>query len=460
MTMLGAISTASLGAAVKVGARDEELCFYSMVVMGPAERKSTVMKIVAEPLREIERDVRAEQAPRLREERSRKEMHENRRRELLRRHSKANDADDREALWTEICDADKQIAMFGPLGPFRLLADDITAEGLSWLLTQHGRIGIMSAEGSAIDNIVGGQYNAQGKVAKLDGVLRAYGGESITVDRRGRDSEHIDRALLSITLAIQPSYLAGLIDHSRSRDLGLVSRFVYVTPRLRTGTRHDDDDLQQIDPKWSAAWSSTLHHIHNSLCIGNSQQNQQNGGGNGGSVGSVGGFLNKTMEIISLSLERSSRERLRELHYELEPKLANELVHIADWAGRHLGRIVKVAGFLHLADRKPVNEPIDLDTFRRAEEIGDYLFAHGRQALEEPDVATHRARQVLEQWEPETITVRDLHQRVFHFRGKAGPAAQLAAQLTEEGLLEFMAPEKKQNGGRPAARYKINRENL
>jgi hypothetical protein len=458
MGMLGALSTVSLGARVDAGGWKEELSLYSMVVMEPGERKSGVMDHVKAPLREIERREREEEGSRLRELRARKEMHEHQRRELLRKQSKTDDPEERDLLWKAIADVDNQLAMFGHLAAYRLLADDVTAEGLTWLLAQHGRIGILAAEGSAIDNIVGAHYSSEGKAAKLDIVLKGYSGEQHIVDRRGRDPEHVERPLLAITLIIQPEYLTGLIDHSRSRSLGLVSRFVYVTPRTIAGNR--DPEPQLLDPTWEDAWTCTLTHIH-TLLKENSRHSRRKHPSEGGFVGSVSDFVNKPFSIPTLSLDSSSMKRLRELQREIEPKLGpgGELFHIKDWANRHIGRILKTAGHLHLAHRRPLDHPIDLDILSRAQELGEFFMAHGRAALEEPDTTTLRARQVLERWADDTITINQIHRQVFHARGPSAPAKQLAEKLVESGLLEFVQPPRGQKG-RPAIQYKINRRNL
>ena len=449
MVMLGALSTVSLGAQVDAGnGWIEELGLYTLIVMAAAERKSSVMRIVTSPLRELEDYAREQELEELREERSRKAVFEHRRRYLLSRYGKTDDAEERKELWDEIKDCDRQLDMFGELAAYRLLADDVTAEGLSRLLTIHGRIGILSAEGSAIDNIVGGRYSDGN--SKLDIVLKAYSGEAHTVDRSGRDSEHAQRPLLSMTLAVQEDYLTNIIDHTRSRSLGLVSRFSFVTPRSRLGTRTEVPE--PVDPMWSGAWSKTLRAVFTALYKKIADTNDKRAE-QGICVSSVSGSLNKGEETtLSLSLSTTSQARLRELQRELEPTLGpgGDLAHVADWAGRHLGRILRVAGLLHLAESKTESEAIDLDTFARAEEIGAFLMAHGRNALEEPNTSTLRAQQVLERWKSDTITVRDLHRQVFHSRGTAEDATRLAGQLAEDGHLEYL-PTGPGGRGRPGS---------
>lgn len=451
MSMLGALSTVSLGAQVDAGnGWTEELGLYVMVVMAAAERKSTVLRIVTRPLRDIEAQTREQERAELQEERSRKAVFEHRRRHLLQKYGKTEGDEERNELWQEIKDADNQLAMFGELPSYRLLADDVTAEGLTRLLALHGSMGILSAEGSAIDNIVGGRYSDGN--AKLDIILKAYAGEPHTVDRRGRESEHAERPLLAIMLAIQEDYLAGLIDHSRSRSLGLVSRFVFVTPRSRVGQR--DVEPQPVPEYLADIWRDTLTRIHQNVFKENRCQNRQKEG-----FGVSGVFgVNKGVEnTLSLSLSSEAREQLRGRERTLEQWVGpgGELAHVADWAGRHLGRVLRIAGLLHLADKKTAADPIDEHTLYRAEDIGGFLMAHGRNAFEEPDTAALRAGQVLEQWATDTITMRDLYRQVFHARGKVDQARRLAGELIERGFLEEV-PVERGKPGRPSPTYKIN----
>ena len=345
-----------------------------------------------------------------------------------------------------------ELAKFDRVAEYRLLADDVTPEGLTALLAEQGRIGILAAEGSAIDNILG-RYS-EGK-AKLDIVLKAYAGEPHIVDRRGRDSERVDRPLLAISLAIQQPYLEGLIGHGQSRSLGLVSRFCFVIPRSRVGDRVEEP--APVDEFYANGWAKTLSRIHSDLYKENSRQNDKTGG----SVGSVSTSLNKGgTASLSLSLDTHARARLRELQRDLEPKLGSggDLAPLADWVGRHLGRVLRVAGLLHLAEDS-AEQTINLDTFERAERIGEFLMAHGRSALEEPDSISLRARDVLDRWKQDTITHRELQRQVFHGRPAKDETARLALELAEAGVLELIVPAERQPG-RPSPTYKINRSNL
>ena len=71
--------------------------------------------------------------------------------------------------------------------PLRLIADDITPEALTSLMADNnGIITVISTEGGLFD-IFNGKYSSN--VVSIDTVLKAYSGDSIRVDRKGREAE-------------------------------------------------------------------------------------------------------------------------------------------------------------------------------------------------------------------------------------------------------------------------------
>ena len=103
MMMLGALSTVALGAQVDAGnGWVEELSLYILVVMGAAERKSTVLRHVTRPLREIERDRREQEAEDLRDQRLVIERLKSRRSALLRKYGQTEDDGERAEVLAEL----------------------------------------------------------------------------------------------------------------------------------------------------------------------------------------------------------------------------------------------------------------------------------------------------------------------------------------------------------------------
>jgi replicative DNA helicase len=454
--MLGALSSAALGIKVDAGEWREELALFLLVVMGPANRKSSVMEIVIGPLRELERERRSQMKDDVAHARSRKEGAEQRRRQLLGAYAKAQDAAERAVAMDDIAEVDRELADIGEPHPFRLLASDATAEALAGLLSTHGKIAILASEGAFLDNLVGGRYS-EGS-ANLHLTLQAYAGEPFTIDRRGRGAEEIERPLLTVTLAVQDHYLPQLIEHPVARGQGLVSRFMFVTPVSRVGRRsiRTDPVPAELSDDWLGALEriQTLSNPYMPFAV-----NATNGSRRVSGIKSNKSLIRKSDPFPLLSFSPDAKLILDTMRDMLEPDLApqGQLGHIADWANRQPGRLVRIAGLLHLAAGHGPEELISDETTAKAWRVVDFLMEHGRAALEQPDATMRRAFVVINQWEAETISVRELRRHVLHSKTEPGAAEKLAASLVESGhLIPVLEAAGEPRPGRPASpRYTI-----
>lgn len=240
LVALGVISAASIGGAIEIdcGTWTEEVALYILAVMPSGDRKSAVLRLVVAPLAMIERELRDEAAPQIRDRRTRRDALEARKNKLVRKAGELDDPSERAIVEAELADVAAQLEAIGEPIPPRLFADDATPEALSGLLAKHGQIAILAAEAALIDNLIG-RYDANGS-ANLHLVCHAYSAEPTRVDRRGRDPELLDRPLLAITLTVQPHVLRGLIEHRTARDQGLVGRFAFSIPETHLGRRRTD----------------------------------------------------------------------------------------------------------------------------------------------------------------------------------------------------------------------------
>ena len=102
--------------------------------------------------------------------------------------------------------------------PYRLTVDDSTPERLVQLLGQHRRLALISTEAGLLD-MVGGQMARNG-TTNIDVYLKAWSGDTIVVDRVGRDSYIITKPTTSIVVTVQPSVLEaiGANPENRSND--------------------------------------------------------------------------------------------------------------------------------------------------------------------------------------------------------------------------------------------------
>lgn len=104
----------------------------------------------------------------------------------------------------------RQIASYKERTPLRLYVDDITTEKLNSVLADgNGKAAIISAEGGIFD-MLSGIYS---KNVNIDVMLKGYSGDSIRVDRVGRNSESIMNPALTILLTVQPNVLSEVMQN-------------------------------------------------------------------------------------------------------------------------------------------------------------------------------------------------------------------------------------------------------
>jgi hypothetical protein len=454
--MLGALSAVSLGIEVDAGGWREELPLYLLVVMGPAQRKSSVMGHILRPLEQLDRERREDMYDDVKKAETRIDAYQKRKQQLLSAQGNANDAEERERLLEEIDEIDRQLRELGEPHHFRRLASDATPEVLGTLLAAHGRIAVLASEAAFLDNLLG-RY-AEGS-PNLHLVCQAYEGERAIIDRR-RGVEEIDRPLLTVMLAVQEHHLPKLIEHPVAQSQGLVSRFLFATPRSRVGSRAIH--APQVPTDLQEDWANTLRTIDNLLkpATGDESDKSHSNGSSGSSVANR--LIKRESPSPPLSFSPEAHEIFDSLRDELEPRLADdggELAHVSPWANRNPGRLARIAGLLHLAGGHGPDTRISGDTMERAARIMFFFELEGRAALERPDATMRKAYAVLKEWEAETITVNDLHRKVFNAHGPVGPVKQLAADLEEQGHLEVVPPLVGKIG-RPSQTYLINREKL
>ena len=148
---------------------------------------------------------------------------------------------------------------------------------------------------------------------------------------------------------------------------------------------------------------------------------------------------------------------LTEIQEQIEPRLgpAGDLHSIADWTGRHHGRVARIAGLLHLCEHSP-NESITESTMHAALRIGDYLLEHGTAALTGPDAGLRSAIRWLEKRGEPCVTQRDLHRGPLAGRGTAEEAAVLTERLEALGVLRRTVVEHTRPGRPASAAYDVH----
>lgn len=148
----------------------EPLNTYMVVIMEPAERKSSVLSMMIRPVEEYENEENSRRNAEIVESRMIQDKLEKEKRSLVERASKGK------ATEEEVRAKAAELAKFEPTKPLRLFVDDVTSEKLTSVLAENkGRAAVVSAEGG-IFSIMSGLYNRN---VNIDVFLKGHSGDTI-----------------------------------------------------------------------------------------------------------------------------------------------------------------------------------------------------------------------------------------------------------------------------------------
>lgn len=452
--LAGLMALAALAAAcarkVEMAVRDgfrEPLNLYTVVSLPPATRKSAVFSDVTAPLEHFEQQCAESDGPKIAEAQATYKIAEKALARAQEVAAKAESATERERLTAEAADLARQLAALPPAVPTRLLVDDCTPERLATLLRdQQGRIAAMSPEGDLFE-IMAGRYSDQ---ANLGVFLKGHAGDTLRVDRVNRPPEQVRRPALTIGLAVQPDVIQGLAAKPGFRGRGLLARFAYALPESLVGRRNTRAAPMPRPVR------DTYHHALLNLLEMESATDETGA---------------PTPHLLTLSPEAAML--LEEFEAETEPRLSEfgDLGSMADWGGKLVGLVVRLAGLLYLARqarelRVPAGGPrwraLDAPAIQAAITLGHYLTEHARAAFAEMglDPQVEAARSLLrwvEHHGKNSFTKRELQQNVkgrFRRVEELDPPLEL---LIRHGYLRLQESEPSGERGRPAgATYDVN----
>lgn len=420
----------------------EPLNLYTVTVAAPAERKSPVQQLMAAPLYAAERALVANSQAARTEAEMTKEIAE---RECTRR---AQDAA-RIRTKDDATDDEKDNARLGALAARaildqivvpeapQLIADDVTPEAVATLLAdQGGRLAIISAEGGIFD-IIAGRYSKQ---PNMEVWLKGHPGDPIKVNRQSRDPQYIKRPALTLALMIQPAVLSAIAANPPFRGRGLLARFLYARPISRVG--HRLIPAPAVDEETQADYATEVAEL-------------------------ATGLAGWSGDPAIMKLTPAARDAVTEIDAALEPTLAGngELAALADWGGKFVGAVLRIAGNLHFGvhGAEGFRTPIDVTTMNNAAEIGGYFLACAVNTFAEmgTDQTTNDAVYLLERIRAlgcDEVSERDMFSGCNRSRFPS-MAAMIPAldRLVDHGYLAPQKQSKKVGGGRaPSPLYKVH----
>jgi len=436
---LGIVSVA-VGGRAEVQVQDgwrEPVLLWVACVLPPGQQKSPTLRRLRLPLDKAERRLHETTAKQVATRWAEREIAEKRARKLAEKAAASTDP----AVEVEALEARCHLEGLEEMYPPRLTAGDVTPEALTRMLAeQQGRLGLVDAEGGAFGTIAG-RYNSG--TPKIDEVNKGYDLDAIKVDRVGRPTLLVDRPAVTLVLTVQPDVIREAGAQPALRERGLLDRFTYAVPVPTVGTGRE---LRPpvVPDEVAAGWAVLVDELVGLTADGE--------------------------EPVVLGLSEEAWRLHTEWRRQLEPRLktgVGDLAVIGGWANKHAGRVVRIAGLLHLAvhPRLDVLE-IDAQTMRAALRIGNWAIPHALAAFDlavaRPDLEpARRLLRALCGNGKETFSERDAHRlvdRQSHF-GKVAAVREALATLADFGwarLADDGAAEPTRPGRKPSPRWELH----
>jgi replicative DNA helicase len=340
-----ALSIACAGNASVIvrGTWREQLNTYLVTAMPPGAGKSPAFNAMLRPLDEWEQDLVARQAP----ERDRVETT----RQILEKEKakKINAGETAEALALS-----DEIRDLPDVAIPQLMADDATPEKVAMMLQeQQGRLALVSTEGGLF-SMMAGRY-AGDKGPNLDVYLQAWSGDTVRVNRVGRDPVLLRNPTLTIGLTVQPLVISDLSTSPQFSGRGLLARFMFSIPATHVGYR----DMAKA-PSIVEAVADTYRH----------------------NLVALAERLRLTAETgpLELFLHDDALERFNEWRQDIEVRRrpGGDLAAMAEWTTKMESTVARLAALLALAEG--AQTPIDREMMERAITVGRYWECHARLA--------------------------------------------------------------------------------
>ena len=229
----------------------------------------------------------------------------------------------------------------------RIFTTNATVEKLANLIAQNGgRYAIISAEGSSILSNAAGRYNNDKPEASV--FLSAHDGDTIRIDRVGREPDYIENPTLSMTIGVQPGILKELLKNPYFMESGFNQRLLFVCPRDNTGKRNFKTE----------AIPANVYREYSAL-IARAAKCQPG------------------KEAITVEFTREALAIFESLYDHIESRLNEDLFPIKAWAEKYRGTVARIALclFCMQGPNDPVLEAIDAATLRSAIRIGEYFIS-------------------------------------------------------------------------------------
>ncbi len=397
----------------------ESINLYTLTIAPPGERKSGVFKALMKPVEEYQRRYNELHYMDIEESKSKRQFLERQKQAAM---SGKNASLERvQELTKELCELEQVHEM-------RLICSDTTPEALSGeMLKQGGCMAVMDDEGSVFD-VISGMYN--GGQGNINLFLKAYDGSPHTIFRRTSDNITLNAPYLTIGIMTQPQQFMQTMSNPQFSGRGLMQRFLFSFPEGRAGLQaYTSRNIpQNIQQSYDELITKLLR-------------------------------MPKNDTPVKLIHDKESYNIFHDYYDLLQSKMCNGGIfeNMKEYAAKHFGKVLKIAGLLHLCEHKP-DEPINGQTALNAVSIG--LWAENQALLAfnggaGEDENTKNTKYIINRLKSsgsKIMTKRELKHLCRAIHDDA--AFDEAIELLE--YMNYMRSERIETAGRPSVRYYIN----
>jgi replicative DNA helicase len=360
MASMAALSVLSISMAKKLYVKPvdswiEGVNIYTLTLMGPANRKSSVFEHMSKPVTEFEMELREELELIMKNRNDELKMLVSEKEKVMKSDMSFSERN------AQIKEINKKLKETPEINQPVYVVDDVTPEVLVTLLKQNQeRLGILSAEGGIFE-MIKGRYNGQ---VNLEVYLKAHSGDRLRVDRRDRE-EVLDSPALSVGLFAQPDIIQNLPSSFNNR--GLMARFLYSLPKDFRGYRKIRPKVMEDKVK-----KQYFHYLKKLMRYG---------------MTDTGTLVER--KIIQLGCEADILLQQYQEDIEIMLREGGELSDMPEWGGKLVGQIVRIATMLHVANaitHDDIPEELNDLALKNAIKTSDYFIQHAKAAFGQMEV--------------------------------------------------------------------------
>lgn len=310
-----------------------------------------------------------------------------------------------------------------------VILTDTTPEALSRRMARQGGCGIIyTDEGSFINVLAGRTYSQKGGAPNMDTALQGFDGKPIFVDRAGAEEIDLERANLSITVAMQPALLRIMTENAELADRGFPQRVLYFLP--------DDPGPANVlnlpkPPKAAqAAWGDLLVRLAS---------------------------IHRAQEAV-LPLTSGAQEVYKNHRQDMQNRTVGDMggcEALRAWARKAHGKTARLAGLLALLENPDAREVEEGHVRAAVEMMNAYFIPHVKKAFGgSPSLSPDALAMVDTLRGLESIPKSELRHKLSgqkKYKGNGGDArfSQVLQELTAGGYIRLTSTA---DTGRPGRR--------